>query len=264
MILRPHRRAILRGGLSWGAVVFVGGTEALVEHLCAQPLVRPGAARRAGRSGPASRRIARSKRRSVRWSAVVDSMRVSSPTCRRFSPRSSSHPPPRCSCARPSPRRFDDPQHLVDQRQRVCAVNPRHRTPPARCAADGCASDRVFRQCRPRQLRVDERHGLDGVPIARLVTELGVKAGASGLLISGIDEPHQTSRSSNPGASWILPLDRLERLGAFLAVTMNGEPLQPTTAPRFDSSFRAGTAAAGSSGSTNCGWLAPTKSRHRR
>jgi hypothetical protein len=39
---------------------------------------------------------------------------------------------------------------------------------------------------------------------------------------------HETATaSSTPGASWVFPLDGLDRLGAFLAVRMNGEPLPP-------------------------------------
>lgn len=67
----------------------------------------------------------------------------------------------------------------------------------------------------------------DGVPLARVVSQLGTRAGATALLVSGVDDQAQDSRSSTPGASWIVPLESLDRLGAFLAVRMNGTPLTP-------------------------------------
>jgi DMSO/TMAO reductase YedYZ molybdopterin-dependent catalytic subunit len=42
-----------------------------------------------------------------------------------------------------------------------------------------------------------------------------------------VDDAATPSRSSNPGASWILPALAIDRQGAFLAVGMNGAPLPP-------------------------------------
>lgn len=71
----------------------------------------------------------------------------------------------------------------------------------------------------------------DGVPLAGLVSQLRERelqrGGASAVLVGGIDDTAQNSSSSTPGASWVFPLDTLERLGVFLAVRMNGEPLTP-------------------------------------
>lgn len=67
----------------------------------------------------------------------------------------------------------------------------------------------------------------DGVPLTRLVAQQPVPRGGWGLLVNGFDEHAGPGRSSNAGASWILPLDTLDRLGAFLAVRMNGQPLTP-------------------------------------
>ena len=64
----------------------------------------------------------------------------------------------------------------------------------------------------------------DGVPLAPMVSRLKPGADAKGLLVSGRDY-REPSADSLPGASWILPLASLERLGAFLAVRMNGEAL---------------------------------------
>ena len=64
----------------------------------------------------------------------------------------------------------------------------------------------------------------DGVPLASIVSRLKPAADATGVLVSGRDY-RERSADSIPGASWVFPLASLERLGAFLAVRMNGEPL---------------------------------------
>jgi DMSO/TMAO reductase YedYZ molybdopterin-dependent catalytic subunit len=48
---------------------------------------------------------------------------------------------------------------------------------------------------------------------------------AAGVLVSGWDHEGQASARSIPGASWVFPLGMLEKLGAFMATGMNGEPL---------------------------------------
>ena len=65
----------------------------------------------------------------------------------------------------------------------------------------------------------------DGVPVADLLPRLSPGRDAYGVLVSGVDDEAQTARSSVPGASWILTLSDLPRLGAFLATRMNGAPL---------------------------------------
>ena len=67
----------------------------------------------------------------------------------------------------------------------------------------------------------------DGVPLAQVMARLPGRPGAAALQVSGYDEHPQPSRTSVAGASWILPLDVIERLGAFLAVGVNGGPLTP-------------------------------------
>lgn len=67
----------------------------------------------------------------------------------------------------------------------------------------------------------------DGVPLAPIVEKLGPKAEATGVLVSGIDHEASASGRSEPTASWVYPLAALERMGAFLAVRMNGAPLPP-------------------------------------
>jgi DMSO/TMAO reductase YedYZ molybdopterin-dependent catalytic subunit len=64
----------------------------------------------------------------------------------------------------------------------------------------------------------------DGVALSEIVPALRPSLEASAVLVSGID-PTQASLTSNPGASWVFSLQTLDRLGAFLAVRMNGEVL---------------------------------------
>lgn len=71
----------------------------------------------------------------------------------------------------------------------------------------------------------------DGVPLTEILPDVmraapaTATAAPAGLLVGGFDHDGQVSKQSTPGASWILPLASLERLGAFLAVRMNGEAL---------------------------------------
>ena len=64
----------------------------------------------------------------------------------------------------------------------------------------------------------------DGVPLTDVVAALRPQSNASGVLVSGLD-PDQPSRTSVPGASWVIPLASLDSIGAFLAVRMNGDAL---------------------------------------
>jgi DMSO/TMAO reductase YedYZ molybdopterin-dependent catalytic subunit len=45
------------------------------------------------------------------------------------------------------------------------------------------------------------------------------------VLVGGVDPDTPSSAGSTAGASWVMPLAQLDRLGAFFAVRMNGEPL---------------------------------------
>ena len=65
----------------------------------------------------------------------------------------------------------------------------------------------------------------DGVPLTAVVSRLPSSSRATGVLVSGVDHDGQRSADSIPGASWIFPLSSLDRLGAFIAVRMNGEPV---------------------------------------
>jgi len=65
----------------------------------------------------------------------------------------------------------------------------------------------------------------EGVPLVDVLSRLGIGGAATGVLVAGVDPDAPSSAGSTAGASWVLPLASLDRLGAFLAVRMNGEPL---------------------------------------
>ena len=65
----------------------------------------------------------------------------------------------------------------------------------------------------------------DGIPLADVVARLKPGKDATAVLISGFDHIGQVSQRSIVGASWVLPLADLEKLGAFLATRMNGAPV---------------------------------------
>jgi DMSO/TMAO reductase YedYZ molybdopterin-dependent catalytic subunit len=67
----------------------------------------------------------------------------------------------------------------------------------------------------------------DGVPLVDLLSRLQPTARATAVLVAGLDDEARQSAVSVAGASWVLPLTALDRLGAFLALRMNGEPLPP-------------------------------------
>jgi DMSO/TMAO reductase YedYZ molybdopterin-dependent catalytic subunit len=72
----------------------------------------------------------------------------------------------------------------------------------------------------------------DGVPLVDVISTLlsssrSPTRNAVAILVGGMDDTGQRSASSTPGASWVFPLDWLERIGAFFGVRMNGQPLTP-------------------------------------
>ena len=67
----------------------------------------------------------------------------------------------------------------------------------------------------------------DGVPLAEVLAGVPRSATATAVLVSGIDDTSQVSQRSQPGASWVFPLDALDTVRPFLATTMNGAALTP-------------------------------------
>jgi DMSO/TMAO reductase YedYZ molybdopterin-dependent catalytic subunit len=64
-----------------------------------------------------------------------------------------------------------------------------------------------------------------GAPLSDILDSLHVQHAASHILISGFDRYPEISSNSEPGASWIFPIDELKPSKAFFATTMNGSPL---------------------------------------
>jgi DMSO/TMAO reductase YedYZ molybdopterin-dependent catalytic subunit len=67
----------------------------------------------------------------------------------------------------------------------------------------------------------------EGVPLSDVIASAGVPTDLTGAVVAGVDHEGQRSADSVGGAGWWFPLASLDRLGAFLAVRMNGEPLPP-------------------------------------
>lgn len=65
----------------------------------------------------------------------------------------------------------------------------------------------------------------EGVALADVVARLKPTKEATAVLVSGFDHIGQVSQRSIVGASWVYPLNSLDKLGAFFATRMNGEPL---------------------------------------
>jgi DMSO/TMAO reductase YedYZ molybdopterin-dependent catalytic subunit len=226
--MRPHRRTILRGGLTWGAVTVAGGVEPFIERLCAQPLCDPaplgellGLVPLHGdqpQQTPLGRLVGGSglDARLFTDISALQPEKLVTPTAEMF-----------VRTAVPKSLRETPASWVI-------AVN-------GFASAPTLDMDRLRRDAKPMGAHLIECSGnsdpnnfglmsvIDwaGVPVSHLVKEFGVKSGASSLLVSGVDDMEQTSRSSLAGASWIFPIDQLEKLGTFLAVSMNGTPLTP-------------------------------------
>lgn len=65
----------------------------------------------------------------------------------------------------------------------------------------------------------------EGIPLAEVVARLKPSKDATAVLVGGYDHIGQNSPRSIVGASWIFPLADLDKLGAFLAIRMNGVPV---------------------------------------
>jgi DMSO/TMAO reductase YedYZ molybdopterin-dependent catalytic subunit len=66
-----------------------------------------------------------------------------------------------------------------------------------------------------------------GVPLMSLLERSGIKREARRVLVSGFDTYASKPATSIPGASWIFTLDEISSAQAFLATSMNGQPLTP-------------------------------------
>ncbi len=65
----------------------------------------------------------------------------------------------------------------------------------------------------------------DRVRLTDVLSRLPRSGDATSVVVSGIDHEAGSSVDSVAGASWVFPLASIDRLGAFLAVRMNSQPL---------------------------------------
>jgi DMSO/TMAO reductase YedYZ molybdopterin-dependent catalytic subunit len=84
----------------------------------------------------------------------------------------------------------------------------------------GCSGN-----CNPSNFGLMSVAEWEGIPLTEVVARLKPTKEATGVLISGYDHVGQVSQRSIVGASWVYPLADLDKLGAFLATRMNGEPV---------------------------------------
>ena len=218
-----HRRDVLRGGLIWGGVAFLGPVAAQAERLAAQSCD----------GAPLGELIGTVPLHGDRPRATPFGQMVGGPglDARLFTDLSTLQPD-----------RLITPSAEVFVRTAAPAAA---RTPSSNwtVALDGFKSKeplplaRLIERARPMGAHLIECSGnadpdnfglmsvaeWDGVPLDEIVGRLGT-LGSAGLVVSGLDE-ESPSRSSAPGASWVFSLDALRTRGAFLAVRMNGTPL---------------------------------------
>jgi len=218
------RRDVLRAGAAWGGVAWLGGAGPLIERLIAQgcseaprgellgtlPLhsARPRATpfgQLVGGSGLDARLFTDLSR--------IEHGRLITPTAEMFvrttAPASLNPPPAAWAIATSSGRAV-----TIDALRKDAQPMGAHLI---ECSGN----------VDPDNFGLISVTEWDGVPLTRVVAQLAPDAGTAGVLVNGADDYSREARSSNPGASWIFPLATLDRLGAFLAVRMNGAPLTP-------------------------------------
>jgi len=232
---RVGRRAIIRSGLTLGGVTFLGGAGALVERLCAHAMCEPAAplgeliglvplhGDRA-RATPFGEMLGGPglDARLFTDLSKLQHDRLVTPTAEMFVRTAAP------AAVRATPSSWSIATRGFDFTDTPFAIDDlRRRAKPMGAHLIECSGN-----VDPNNFGLLSVTEWDGVPLAEVVADLQrarVRGGqsAAAVLVSGLDDPTQESRSSIPGASWIFPLATLDRLGAFLAVRMNGETLTP-------------------------------------
>jgi DMSO/TMAO reductase YedYZ molybdopterin-dependent catalytic subunit len=211
-----QRRSVLRAGLVWGGVAFLGRTRALAGRFAAQscdgaPLgdlletvpLHGDTARRTpfgellGGEGLDGRRFTDLSK--------LDRDRLVTPTSEMFI-RTLAPP-----ALRPTPSTWPLPIEALRRQTKTMGAHL------LECSGN----------VDPDNFGLMSVAEWDGVPLSEFLTTIPNRPGATAVKVTGFDDHPQMSRSSRPGASWVFPLKELERLGVFLAVGMNGETLTP-------------------------------------
>ncbi len=228
VISRVGRRALLRAGLLWSGTAWIGGAGTFAARLGALPGCDPPAGALIGLVP-----LHGDRARVTPFGAMLGGPGLDA---RRFTDIASIQPD----------RLVTPTEEMFVRTAAPQAVRP---TPPGWAIAlrgfggedTAIAVDTLRRDARPMGAHLIECAGnadpdnfglmslveWAGVPLAEAMAPLRrtMPRGRTALLVAGVDEDGARARTSLPGASWILRLDALERLGAFLAVGLNGGPL---------------------------------------
>jgi DMSO/TMAO reductase YedYZ molybdopterin-dependent catalytic subunit len=221
-----NRRAMIRAGVTWAGATWVGGTSALVERLIAQGTCSDGPLGELVGLVP----LHSDRPRPTPFGQLVGGRGLDA---RLFT-----------DLSKLEPDRLITP--TGEMFVRTAAPPALRTTPQAWTIQTGDAESAISYDALQREATAMGAHliecagntdpdnfGLmsvsewDGVPLSHVVAKLPRRAGATAILVGGVDDHPPGTRSSTPGASWVFPLDTLESLGAFLGVRMNGARLTP-------------------------------------
>jgi DMSO/TMAO reductase YedYZ molybdopterin-dependent catalytic subunit len=207
-----RRRAFVRGALTWGGVSFLGGTRALVENLAAQSC----------ESAPLGElievlRVHGDTARATPFGQVLGGAGLDA---RKFTDLSQLSPERLITPTRELFLRTAAPSLLAATSSWPLPVGELQR----KARAMGAHVIECSGNTDPDNFGLLSVAEWDGVALSDVLATMKRPADAAAVLVSGLDEP-VSSRTSAAGASWVFPLDAVERTGAFLAVRVNGEPL---------------------------------------
>lgn len=223
----PSRRDLLRAGTAWGALTLVGDTARLFERLAAQticpesgPLGELVAVMSFLGDRPATTPLGRlvgGEGLDARLFTDLSQLqpdRLVTPTAQVFV---------RTAGPKDVPRRVLEDWSIRVRAKQVEIVPARrlvNEAKPMGAHLIECAGNSD-----PQNFGLLSVAEWAGVPVGAPLDKAGSREKGAGILISGWDHEGQASARSVPGASWIFPAGTLEKLGAFLATHMNGEPL---------------------------------------
>jgi DMSO/TMAO reductase YedYZ molybdopterin-dependent catalytic subunit len=221
------RRDLLRAGTAWGALTLVGDTARLFARLSAQTVCPE--------SGPLGELVGVMSFLGDRAATTPLGRLVGGEglDARLFTDLSQLQPD---RLVTPTPQVFvrtagpkDVPRRVLDDWSIRVTGNQVEIVPARRLVKEAKPMGAHLIECAgnsdPQNFGLLSVAEWDGVPVGVPLEKGGSREKGAGILISGWDHEGQASARSVPGASWIFPVGTLEKLGAFLATHMNGEPL---------------------------------------
>jgi DMSO/TMAO reductase YedYZ molybdopterin-dependent catalytic subunit len=223
------RREVLRAGTAWGALTLTGHTAGLLESLAAQTICPE--------LGPLGELVGVLPFLGERAAITPLGRLVGGEglDARLFTDLSQLQPD---RLITPTPQVFvrtagpkDVPRHVIEDWSVRIGTTLR--------SADVVTARTLIKESKPMGAHLIECAGnsdpqnfglmsvteWDGVSVGLPLDKVGTREKGAGLLISGWDHEGQASARSVPGASWIFATGTLEKMGAFIATRMNGEPL---------------------------------------